>query len=843
MDEKQFDKIIQVNIEDEMKTSYINYAMSVIVSRALPDVRDGLKPVHRRILYAMHELGLDPSKAYRKSARIVGDTMGKYHPHGNSSIYDALVRMAQDFSMRYMLVDGHGNFGSVDGDSAAAERYTEARLAKISLEMLSDIDKETVDFIPNYDDSDREPTVLPARFPNLLVNGSAGIAVGMATNIPPHNLTEVIDGVIRIINNHIDENRETDIEELIEIVKGPDFPTGATILGTAGIKEAFRTGRGKIRVRADATIEPMGNGRDMIAITELPYQVNKAKLIEKIAELVKEKKIEGISDLRDESDRTGMRVVVELKKDVNANVVLNQLYKFTQMQDNFGVIMLALHNNEPKVFNLKQMLGHYLDHQKEIITRRTIFDLKKARQRAHILEGLMIAIEHIDEVIAIIRSSKTTPESKERLIEKFSLSEEQATAIVDMRLRNLTGLEIDKLRQELAELMELIKELQAILDDENQLYRVIREELLVIKTKYGDERRTKIVFDYNDIDMEDLIEEGTNVITMTHMNYIKRLPLSTYKSQNRGGKGIIGMQTREEDFVENLFICSTHDYILFFTNQGRVYQTKAYEIPEVGRTAKGTPIVNLLELNGGEKIAAVIPVKEFDNDSYLLMFTKQGLIKKTYFKAYSNIRKGGLVAINIKDDDELISVKRSDGNKNILLVTSKGKGICFPEDEVRPVGRSAQGVKAITIKQDDRVVGAEVIEEGFKFLIVTQNGLGKCSELNEVKLQHRGGSGVKIHKINPKTGNIVGLTLVNDNEELIIVTSEGVVIRLRIKEISTTGRVSQGVKLINLAENVEVVSIAKIKEDYLDEEEEESLEEIEMTEQDAEENTQENAEE
>lgn len=824
MDENQFDKVIGVNIEDEMKSSYIDYAMSVIVARALPDVRDGLKPVHRRILYSMSELNLDPTKSYRKSARIVGDTMGKYHPHGDSSIYQAMVRMAQDFSMRYMLVDGHGNFGSIDGDGAAASRYTEARMSKLSMEMIADIEKDTVDFIPNYDENLKEPVVLPSRIPNLLVNGSSGIAVGMATNIPPHNLTEVIDGVIKIIDNHTLENRETDVEELIEIIQGPDFPTGATILGKSGIRSAYRTGRGKICVRADAVIEPMKNGRESIIVDQIPYQVNKARLIEKIADLVKDKKIDGISDLRDESDRTGMRIVIELKKDVNSNVVLNQLYKYTQMQESFGVIMLALVDGKPATLNLKEMLVYYLKHQEEVVTRRTRFDLNKAERRAHILEGFRIAIDNIDEVMNIIRSSKDSSLAKMRLIERFELSEEQASAILEMRFRSLTGLERDKIDNEYREISEKIKDLTAILADENRLFSVIKEELLIVKAKYADERRTKIIRNPGEIDLEDLIEEETNVITMTRLNYIKRTPLATYKSQNRGGRGIIGMQTRDEDFIKNLFLSSTHDYILFFTSLGRVYKTRGYEIPEAGRTARGMAIVNLLEVNAGETITAVIPVKGFSEDSYLVMITKQGVIKKTDMMSFSHIRKGGLAAVNLREDDQLIAVLHTDGNKEIFVATHNGIGIKFKETDVRPMGRGATGVRAITLNKDDYVVSAELIEEGYKVLNVTNNGYGKRTEANDFNVQYRGGKGVKIHQLTEKTGNLVGVIMVSDNEELMLITSEGVIIRLRGKEISTFGRVSQGVKLMNLAEGVKVVSVAKITEEDIELEEEETEE-------------------
>lgn len=826
-DEKRFDKIVGVNIEEEMKRSYIDYAMSVIVSRALPDVRDGLKPVHRRILYAMNELNLDPTKSYRKSARIVGDTMGKYHPHGDSSIYQAMVRMAQDFSMRYMLVDGHGNFGSIDGDGAAAQRYTEARLSRISMEMLADIEKNTVDFIPNYDEILKEPVVLPARVPNLLINGSSGIAVGMATNIPPHNLSEVIHAVIKIIDNYVQENRETSIEELMEVIKGPDFPTGGTILGRSGIKSAYRTGRGKIRVRAEAAIEPMHNGRECIIVSEIPYQVNKARLIEKIADLVKEKRIDGISDLRDESDRNGMKIVIELKKDVNANIVLNQLYKYTQMEESFGVIMLALVDGKPATLNLKQVLEFYLKHQEDVVTRRTKFELTKAEKRAHILEGLRIALDHIDEVIRIMRTSKDVPQSKSRLIEQFQLSEEQSAAITEMRIRSLTGLEHEKIENEYQELMEKIKGLQAILADEKLLFGVIKEEISAVKVKYGDDRRTKIIHNPGEIDVEDLIEEETSVITMTHLNYIKRTPLVTYKSQNRGGRGIMGMQTREEDFIKDLFLSSTHDYILFFTSLGRVYKTKGYEIPEAGRTARGMAIVNLLEVNAGETITAVIPVREFTENKYLVMITKQGIIKKTNMMSYANIRKGGLVALNLREDDQLISVLMTDGTDEIFVATKNGIGIKFDEKDVRPMGRGATGVKGIKLNKNDYVVSAEMIQEGYKVLNVTENGYGKCTESKEFNVQHRGGKGVKIHQLTEKTGTIAGVVMIAENEEVMLITSEGIIIRLRGNEISTFGRVSQGVKLMNLAEGVKVVSVAKISQEDIALEEEASEEILE----------------
>ena len=823
MEENQFDKIVGVNIEEEMKKSYISYAMSVIIARALPDVRDGLKPVHRRILYAMSELNLDPTKGYRKSARIVGDTMGKFHPHGDSSIYQAMVRMAQDFSMRYMLVDGHGNFGSIDGDGAAAQRYTEARMSRIAVEMLADIDKNTVDFTPNYDETTKEPVVLPSRIPNLLVNGSSGIAVGMATNIPPHNLSEVIDALVRMIDNRVQENRETDVEELLEIIKGPDFPTGASILGKSGIRSAYRTGRGKILVRANAAIEPMKNGHERIVVTEIPYQVNKAVLIEKIADLVKEKRIEGISDLRDESDRNGMRIVIELKKDVNANVVLNNLYKYTQMQDSFGVIMLALVDNKPAVLNLKQMLELYLKHQEDVVTRRTQFDLDKAEKRAHILEGLRIALDHIDEVIRTIRESYDN--AKEQLMERFQLSDVQAQAILEMQLRRLQGLEKEKIENEYRELVEKIKELKAILADEKLLFGVIKEEMLIVKAKYGDPRRTMIIQNPGELEDEDLIEEETDVITLTNLNYIKRTPLATYRSQNRGGRGIVGMQTRDEDFVKDLFLCSTHDTILFFTDRGRVYRTKGYQIPEAGRNARGMAIVNLIEVSQGEKISAVIPVREFDEDHYLVMITRQGIIKKTDMMSFSNIRKGGLTAVNLREGDQLISVMMTDGSQEILAATHQGYGIRFAEGDVRPMGRAATGVKAISLREGDYVVSADCMKQGQKVLNVTERGYGKRTEEEEFNTQHRGGMGVKIHQITEKTGSLVGFAVLDEGEDILLITSEGVIIRLRGGDISTVGRVSQGVKLMNLSEGVSVVGVAKVTEEDMALEEETSSEE------------------
>lgn len=816
MEEKHIDKIVNINIEDEMKSSFIGYAMSVIASRALPDVRDGLKPVHRRILYAMNELNLQPTKAYKKSARIVGDTMGKYHPHGDSSIYDAMVRMAQDFSMRYPLVDGHGNFGSIDGDSAAAQRYTEARLSHISAEMLSDIDKKTVDFVPNYDEEFFEPVVLPARFPNLLVNGTSGIAVGMATNIPPHNLTEVIDSIVKIIDNYVEEDRETDIEEIINIIKGPDFPTSANILGVSGILSAYRTGRGKITVRSTIDIETLSNGREMIVIKEIPYQVNKSRLVERIGELVRDKKVEGIYDLRDESNRHGIRVVIELKKDANSSVILNNLYKYSQLQDTFSINMLALVNNEPKTLNLKQILDYYIEHQIDVITRRTKFDLDKALKRCHILEGYLIALDNIDEVIRIIRSSPDTATAKLSLIDRFELSEEQSTAIVEMRLRSLTGLERDKIEKEYKELKVLIEELKSILEDKNKMYSIIKEEILVLKSKYISARRTNILPDYSDINYEDLIDDEMCVVTMTHLGYIKRLPLSTYRSQNRGGRGIMGMQTREEDIVKNLFVTNTHSNLLYFTSKGKVYMNKVYEVPEAMRNAKGTALVNQINLTDGEKVTTVIPMKKFNHDDYFVMVTKQGVVKKTSLSAFKNINKSGLIALTIREGDELISVLKTDGKKDIFIATKDGMGIKFKESDVRPMGRTATGVKGINLKKGDFVVGSEVLEEKFKVLLVSELGFGKCTEINHFKVQRRGGKGLKVYKITPKTGNLVGICLAAESEELMLINDQGIVIRIRISDISTLGRVTQGVKLINLDDNVKVISIAKISEEQID---------------------------
>lgn len=828
MSENQFehyDKIIDTEIADKMKSSYIEYAMSVIVSRALPDVRDGLKPVHRRILYAMNKLNLDPSKGYKKCANIVGETMGKYHPHGDSAIYDALVRMAQDFSMRYMLVDGHGNFGSIDGYPAAAHRYTEAKLSKIAVEMLSDIEKNTVDFTDNYDSTEKEPTVLPARFPNLLVNGSSGIAVGMATNIPPHNLTEVIDGLLKIIDNKVEENRETEIEELLDIIKGPDFPTGATILGKAGIRMAYMTGKGRIRVRSTAEIETTSSGKERIIVTEIPYQVNKSRMIEKIAELVKDKKIEGITDINDESDRNGIKVVIECRKDANASVILNKLYKYSQLQENYSINFLAIVDGVPKTLNLKQILEYYLKHQEEVVTRRTQFDLDKALKRAHIVEGLLKALDFIDEIINIIRANKDIKDAKAILIDRFNFTVEQVDAICEMRLRSLSGLEREKLDEEYEKLRVFIEEMQAILGNENRLLQVIKEEFLQTKAKFGDERKTAIVQDEGDLYIEDLIEDEMSVITMTHFDYVKRIPLSTYKSQNRGGKGIIGMQTRDEDFVKNLFLSSNHSFIYFFTNRGKVYRIKTFEIPEAGRTAKGTPIINLLQLDSGEKITAVIPVKknkdneEIDKNEYLAMTTKKGIIKKTKISMFDNIRKMGLIAVNLREDDELISVQKITASQDMFLATKFGMSIRFNEADFRDMGRNATGVKAITLNKDDEVVAAEVIEEDKKILIVSENGFGKCTSSDEYRIQTRGGKGVKTYKITERTGNVIDVKMIDDREELIMVTSDGVIIRIRAKDISTTSRVTQGVKLINVNDDVKVMSVAKIAKDYIENDE------------------------
>ena len=811
MDDQIFDKIQEVDLKKTMEKSYIDYAMSVIASRALPDVRDGLKPVQRRVLYSMIELNNGPDKPHRKSARIVGDTMGKYHPHGDSSIYGALVNMAQEWSTRYPLVDGHGNFGSVDGDGAAAMRYTEARLSKISMELLADINKDTVDFSPNFDETEKEPTVLPSRYPNLLVNGTSGIAVGMATNIPPHNLREVINAVVKIIDNKVEE-KETEIEELLDIIKGPDFPTGGMILGTRGSEEAYRTGRGKVKVRAITDIETMANGKSRIVVTELPYMVNKARLIEKMAELVRDKKIDGITDLRDESNREGMRVVIELRRDANANVILNQLYKHTQLQDTFGIIMLALVNNEPKVMNLLDMLGYYLKHQEDVVTRRTKYDLNKAEERDHILQGLLIALDNIDEVIRIIRSSQNTQIAKERLMERFGLTEVQSQAIVDMRLRALTGLEREKLENEHKELLAKIAELKAILADEKLLLGVIKEEILIISEKYGDDRRTSIGFDQFDISMEDLIPRDNTVIAMTSLGYIKRMTVDNFKAQNRGGKGIKGMQTIEDDYIEDLLMTTTHHYLMFFTNFGRVYRLKAYEIPEASRTARGTAIVNLLQLNPGEKISAMIPLKDYDENKNLFMITKNGVAKKTSVMEYSNVRKNGLTAINLREDDELIEVKTTRGNTEIFLVTKHGMCIRFKETDVRHTGRNSMGVIGMNLADGDEIVGMQLDHQGDSLLIVSENGMGKRTFLDEFTVQKRGGKGVKCYKITEKTGDVVGVKAVNDDNEIMMITTEGIIIQLRMDDISTLGRITSGVKLINLDKGVKVAKIAKVRE-------------------------------
>ena len=843
MEDNIFDKIHEVDLQKTMEKSYIDYAMSVIASRALPDVRDGLKPVQRRVLYSMIELNNGPDKPHRKCARIVGDTMGKYHPHGDSSIYGALVNMAQDWSTRYPLVDGHGNFGSVDGDGAAAMRYTEARLSKISMEMLADINKDTVDFQPNFDETEREPVVLPSRYPNLLVNGTSGIAVGMATNIPPHNLREVISAVVKIIDNIIEEDRDTTIEELLEIVKGPDFPTGATILGTRGIEEAYRTGRGKIRVRAVTNIETLPNGKSRIIVTELPYLVNKARLIEKIAELVRDKKIDGITDLNDHSSREGMRICIDLRKDANANVVLNQLYKQTQLQDTFGVIMLCLvavnGSLQPKVLTLPEMLKYYLAHQEDVVTRRTKYDLNKAQERAHILEGLLKALDNIDEVIRIIRGSRSVQVAKQELMDRFELTDVQAQAIVDMRLRALTGLEREKLEAEYAELMEKIRKLKAILADRNTLLRVIREEILAISEKYGDDRRTAIGFDAFDISMEDMIPRENTVITMTKLGYIKRMTVDNFRSQNRGGRGIKGMQTLDDDYIEELMMTTTHHYVMFFTNTGRVYRLKAYEIPEAGRTARGTAIINLLQLMPGERITAVIPISKFEEGQYLMMATRKGLVKKTPIQDYANVRKIGLAAISLRDDDELIEVKATDDKKDIILVTKYGQCIRFKESDVRSTGRVSMGVRGINLLDGDEVVAMQLNTQGYYLLVVSENGMGKRTSISEFTCQNRGGKGVKCYKITEKTGNVIGAKAVNEENEIMMITTEGIIIRLQCSDISILGRITSGVKLINLSDGVTVASFAKVREkeeDKNSEKTEESSENV-STEENSNENT------
>ncbi len=817
MDDTIFDKIEDVDLQKTMEKSYIEYAMSVIASRALPDVRDGLKPVQRRVLYSMIELNNGPDKPHRKSARIVGDTMGKYHPHGDSSIYGALVNMAQEWSTRYPLVDGHGNFGSVDGDGAAAMRYTEARLSRISMELLADINKNTVDFAPNFDETEKEPVVLPSRYPNLLVNGTQGIAVGMATNIPPHNLREVIAAVVKMIDNRIIEDRDTDIDELLPIVKGPDFPTGGIILGTRGVEEAYRTGRGKIRVRSVTDIETMANGKSRIIVTEIPYMVNKARLIEKIAELVKDKKIDGITDLRDESNREGMRICIELRKDVNANVIMNQLYKHTQLQDSFGVIMLALVNNQPKVMNLKDVLTHYIRHQEEVVTRRTQYDLNKAEERDHILQGLLIALDNIDEVIRIIRSSANAQAAKEGLITRFALTDVQAQAIVDMRLRALTGLEREKLEQEHADLLKKIEEYKAILADRKLLLGVIRTEIMLISDKYGDDRRTKFGYDESEINLEDLIPRGNTVIAMTSLGYIKRMTVDNFKTQRRGGRGIKGMSTIEDDYIEDLLMTSTHQYLMFFTNFGRVYRLKAYEIPEAGRAARGTAIVNLLQLNPGEKISAMIPIREFEEGKHLFMITKKGVAKKTPIMEFSNVRKNGLAAISLRDDDELIEVKATDENSEIFLITKYGMCIRFKETDVRAMGRNAMGVIGMNLDDGDEIIGMQLDTQGSALLIVSEMGMGKRTLLDEFTVQKRGGKGVKCYRITEKTGNVVGIKAVNEDHEIMMITTEGVIIQIPVGEISTYSRNTSGVKLINLDnDNVRVARIAKVREKLSD---------------------------
>ena len=833
-DDKIFDKISEVGLKKTMERSYIDYAMSVIAARALPDVRDGLKPVQRRILHSMIELNNGPDKPHRKCARIVGDTMGKYHPHGDSSIYDALVKLAQDWNTRYPLVDGHGNFGSEDGDDAAAMRYTEARLSKISMEMLADINKDTVDFVPNFDETEKEPTVLPSRFPNLLVNGTTGIAVGMATNIPPHNLKEVIGATVKIIDNRIEEDRETSIDEIMQIIKGPDFPMGAEILGRRGIEEAYRTGRGKIKVRAVTDIEAMPNGKHKIVVTELPYMVNKALLIQKIVELVKTKRVEGITDVRDESSREGIRVVIELKKDTNANVLLNQLYKHTQLQDTFGVNMLALVDGVPKILNISQMLGYYLKHQEDVVTRRTKYDLNKAEERAHILQGLLIALDNIDEVINIIRSSKSVQDAKNALIERFGLTEVQAQAIVDMRLRALTGLEREKLEAEYKELMDKISYLKAILADEKKLLGVIKDELLVISQKYGDERRTALGRDVDEVTDEELIERENIVIAMTKLGYIKRMPEDLFKAQNRGGKGIRGMQTIDEDYIENLIVTTTHNYLMFFTNTGRVYRLKGYEIPEAGRTARGVAIVNLLQLQAGEKITAVIPLKSYEDGKYLFMATRNGMVKKTDILEYQNVRKTGLTAIVLRDNDELIEVKATNGDDDIFLITKKGMSIRFNEKDVRQTGRTSMGVKGIHLGKDDIVISMQMSSQGEKILLVTENGMGKRTLISEFNVQNRGGKGVKCYKITEKTGDLVGAKIVTDENDVMIITTEGIIIRTSCDGISTLGRVTSGVKIINLNydNNVKVASMTEVQKEEFDDEdpEGENPEETEETE-------------
>ena len=813
-DDKIFDKVDEVGLKKTMERSYIDYAMSVIAARALPDVRDGLKPVQRRILHAMIELNNGPDKPHRKCARIVGDTMGKYHPHGDSSIYEALVKLAQEWNTRYPLVDGHGNFGSVDGDHAAAMRYTEARLSKISMEMLADINKNTVDFVPNFDETEKEPTVLPSRYPNLLVNGTSGIAVGMATNIPPHNLREIIGAAVKVIDNKIEEDRDTTIEELMEIVKGPDFPTGAQILGKRGINDAYRTGRGKIKVRGVTDIEVMPNGKSRIVITELPYMVNKALLIQKMVELVKEKRIEGITDIRDESSREGMRVVVELRKDANANVILNQLYKHTQLQDTFGVIMLALVDNQPRILNLNEMLFYYIKHQEDVVTRRTKYDLNKAEERDHILQGLLIALDNIDEVIQIIKASRNANEAKINLMERFGLSDAQAQAIVDMKLRSLTGLEREKLENEHRELVARIAELKAILADKNKLLGVIKTELLAISEKYGDDRRTSLGQDDDDIKDEELIEKENIVVARTHLGYIKRMQDDNFKAQKRGGKGIKGMPTIEDDYIEDIFMTTTHHYIMFFTNKGRVYRLKGYDIPESSRTARGVAIVNLLEMLPGEKVTAIIPFKRYEENKYLFMATKNGMIKKTPLIDYVNVKRSGLIAIDLKDDDDLIEVKITDGKDDMFLITEGGMCIRFNERDVRSTGRSTMGVKGISLSKDDKVISLIMGSHGDHILFVTKNGMGKKTDITEFSSQNRGGKGLKCYKITEKTGNLVGAKIVNDENEMMLITNEGIIIRFDSSDVSALGRVTSGVKLMNIdyENGVFVAAITKVRD-------------------------------
>ena len=817
MEDNVFDRIKDVDLQKTMESSYIDYAMSVIAQRALPDVRDGLKPVQRRILYAMAELNNGPDKPHRKCARIVGDTMGKYHPHGDSSIYGALVYMAQPWSMRYPLVDGHGNFGSVDGDGAAAMRYTEARLTKMSMEMLADLNKDTVDFVPNFDETEKEPAVLPARFPSLLVNGTTGIAVGMATNIPPHNLREVIQACNKMIENKIEEDRDTDIEELLPIVKAPDFPTGGIIMGTAGAREAYRTGRGKVITRAVTDIEPMANGKSRIVVTELPYLVNKANLITKIAELVRDKKIDGITDLRDESDREGMRIVIELRHDVNAGVVLNHLYKHTQLQDTFGVIMLSLVGNQPKVMNLKEMLTHYLLHQEDVVTRRTKYDLNKAEERDHILQGLLIALDNIDEVVDIIRHSPNVQEAKNRLIERFGLDDVQAQAIVDMRLRALTGLEREKLENEHQELLKTIDRLRAILGDKKLLLGVIRDELNEIAEKYGDDRRSRIEIDMSDINIEDLVPNDNVVIARTELGYIKRMTMDNFHVQNRGGRGIKGIQTIDKDNIEDLLMTSNHSYVLFLTNKGRVYRLKTYEIPEGSRTSRGTAIVNLLDLMPGEKIAALIPLTDYIETQNLFMVTKKGIVKKTPIMEYQNIRRKGLIAINLREDDELIEVKQTNNDSHIFIVTKNGMCIRFKETDLRPLGRASQGVTGIKLRGDDEVVGMQIDTQGDSLLIVSEKGMGKRSALEDFRLQKRAGLGLKCYKITEKTGKVMGVKAVTDEQEIMMITTAGIIIRIRMSDIRTMSRITSGVKLINLAPGVTVAKIAKVRAEEEDE--------------------------